>query len=71
MTAFWEIAVHSAYDMFSKCKNLIVNLVFTHMGFLSGNFFLIAPPTKDRSVSKPNENLETSATQYLFENGGL
>ena len=29
--------------MFSLCKYLIVNLVFSHLGFWSGNRFLIAP----------------------------
>ena len=29
--------------MFSWYKYLIVNLVFSHLGFWSGNFFLIAP----------------------------
>ena len=43
MAAYWEIAAHSAYDMFSKYKYLIVNLVFSHLGFWSGNFFLIEP----------------------------
>ena len=28
MAAYWEIAGHSANDMFSKCGYLIVNLVF-------------------------------------------
>ena len=28
MVAYWEIAAHSAYDMFSKYRYLIVNLVF-------------------------------------------
>ena len=28
MAAYWEIAAHSASDMFSKYKYLIVNLVF-------------------------------------------
>ena len=28
MAAYWEIAAHSAYDMFSKYKYLIVNLFF-------------------------------------------
>ena len=28
MAAYWEIAAHSAYDMFSGYKYLIVNLVF-------------------------------------------
>ena len=37
------IAAYSAYDMFSWYKYLIVNLVFSHLGFWSGNLFLIAP----------------------------
>ena len=28
VTAYWEIAAHSAFDMFSKCWYLIGNLVF-------------------------------------------
>ena len=28
VAAYWEIAAHSTYDMFSKYKYLIVNLVF-------------------------------------------
>ena len=43
MAAYWEIAAHSANHMFSKYKYLIVIVVFSHLGFLSGNFFLIAP----------------------------
>ena len=38
-----KIAAHSAYDMFSWYKYLIINLVFSHLGFRSGNLFLIAP----------------------------
>ena len=38
-----NIAAHSAYDMFLWYKYLIVNLVFSHLGFWSGNLFLIAP----------------------------
>ena len=38
-----KIAAHSAYDMFSWYKYLIVSLVFSHPGFWSGNIFLIAP----------------------------
>ena len=45
MATYWppigKIAAHSAYDMFSSYKYLIVNLVF--LGFWSGNLFLIAP----------------------------
>ena len=43
MATYWEIAAHSAYDMFSWYKYLIVNLVFSHLGFWGGNLFLIAP----------------------------
>ena len=38
-----KIAAHSAYEMFSWYKYLIVGLVFSHLGFWSGNLFLIAP----------------------------
>ena len=38
-----KIAAYSAYDMFSWYKYLIVSLVFSHLGFRSGNLFLIAP----------------------------
>ena len=40
---FGKIAAHSAYDMFSWYKYLIVNLVFSNLGFWSGVLFLIAP----------------------------
>ena len=38
-----KIAAHSAYEMFSWYKYLIVSLVFSHLGFWSGDLFLIAP----------------------------
>ena len=34
MAAYWEIATHSANDMFSKYKYQIVNLVFFPHRFL-------------------------------------
>ena len=46
MAAFLEIAAHSAYNMFSLYRGLIVNLVFSHVGFWNGNFFLIAHLTR-------------------------
>ena len=42
VAAYWEIAAHSAYDMFCKYKYHIVNSGFSHLGFRSGSFFLIA-----------------------------
>ena len=38
-----KIAAHSAYEVFAWYKYLIVSLVFSHLGFWSGNLFLIAP----------------------------
>ena len=38
-----KIAAHSAYEVFSWYKCLIVSLVFSRLGFWSGNLFLIAP----------------------------
>ena len=34
VAAYWAIAAHSAYDMFSQYKYLIVNLVFSCLGFV-------------------------------------
>ena len=38
-----KIAAQSAYEMFSWYRYLIVSLFFSHLGFWSGNLFLIAP----------------------------
>ena len=38
-----KIAAHSACGVFSWCRCLVVDLVFSHLGFWSGNLFLIAP----------------------------
>ena len=43
VATYCEIAAHSAYEMFSWYKYLIVSLVFSHLGFWSGILFLIAP----------------------------
>ena len=37
--AYWEIAAHSTYDMFSEYKYLIVNLVFFFFFFFSMSVF--------------------------------
>ena len=37
VAAYWEIAAHSAYDMFYKYKYLIVNLFFP-LRFFEGEF---------------------------------
>ena len=44
MAAYWGIAAHSAYYMFSWYKNLSVILVFfPPLNLWSGNCFLTAP----------------------------
>ena len=39
VAAHWEVAAHSAYDMFCKYKYLIVNLVFPASVFEVGISF--------------------------------
>ena len=41
MTSYWEIAAHSAYDICSKYKYLIVKLVFPTSIFGVGISFLL------------------------------
>ena len=48
-----KIAAHSSYNMFSRKKYLIVNLVFSHLIFWSGNLCLIAP-FPDRCLLVPS-----------------
>ena len=38
-----KIAAHSAYDMFHGISTLLLVWFFPHLGFWSGNLFLIAP----------------------------
>ena len=38
-----NIVAHSASEMFSLYRYLIVSLIFSRLGFWSGNLFLIAP----------------------------
>ena len=62
MAAYLEIAAHSAYDMFSKYKYLIVNLVFPTSVF-GGNFFLIAP-SPDRYLLVPFQYVVNHCTRW-------
>ena len=51
MATFWENSC-SFGDMFSWYNYLIVNLVFPHLGFLSGNL-LLSSPFPDRCLLVP------------------
>ena len=43
MAAYWENSCSFGLRYVSWYKYLIVSLVFSHLGFWSGNLFLIAP----------------------------
>ena len=43
MATYWENRCSFSLRYVSRYKYLIVNLVFSHLGFWSGNLFLIAP----------------------------
>ena len=60
-----NIAAHSAYGMFSWYKYLIVSLVFSHLGFWSGNLFLIAP-FPDLCLLVPVNDNTRCTTVYWF-----
>ena len=72
-----KIAAHSAYDMFHGIKYLIVSLVFSNLGFWSGNLFLIAPfpdlcllvPFDTRNQSKFTVQNPIRSITYPANNG--
>ena len=67
MATYWEIAAHSAYDTYSWYKYLIGYLVFSHLGFYSGNLFLIAP-FPDRCLVvlfSTNQTIEKISSSYV------
>ena len=43
MATYWENSCSFGLRYVSRYKCLIVSLVFSHLGFWSGNLFLIAP----------------------------
>ena len=43
MATYWENSCSFGLRYVSWCRCLIVSLVFSHLGFWSGNLFLIAP----------------------------
>ena len=61
-----KIAAHSAYEMFSWYKYLIVGLVFSRLGFWSGNLFLIAP-FPDLCLLVPSYMIEVN--DYIEKSG--
>ena len=43
MATYWENSCSFGLRCVSWCRCLIVGLVFSHLGFWSGNLFLVAP----------------------------
>ena len=56
-----KMAAHLAYNKFSKYKYLIVNLVFSHLGFLSG---------KKVQVGKDQEKAQSERDSHSKNRGG-
>ena len=57
MATYWENSCSFGLRYVSWYKYLIVSLVFSHLGFWSGNLFLIAPfPDLCLFVPSYNEN---------------
>ena len=67
MAAYWGIAAHSAYDMFSWYKYLSVILFFfPPLGLWSGDVFLIAPFSDHYLLVPFTESVESS---FLIQQG--
>ena len=67
-----KISAHSVYDMFHGIKYLIVSLVFSHLGFWSGNLFLIAPLYKENiQFVKRTDFSQQVATQLNICHSGF
>ena len=68
MATYWEVAAHSAYDMFFLYYQyyLTVNSVFSHLSFWSGNLFLIAP-FADQCLLSPFLHFKVSIVPELLQ----
>ena len=64
MATYWENSCSFGLRYVSWYKYLIVSLVFSHLGFWSGNLFLIAP-FPDLSLLVPFHNI--TSVPLLFE----
>ena len=74
MATYWENSCSFGLRYVSWYKYLIVSLVFSHLGFWSGNLFLIAP-FPDLCLLVPffssNRCLHIRAILYPIENNYL
>ena len=66
MATYWENSCSFGLRYVSWYKYLIVSLVFSHLGFWSGNLFLIAP-FPDLCLLVPFSNLHLQNTQFYHD----
>ena len=67
MATYWENSCSFGLRYVSWYKYLIVSLVFSHLGFWSGNLFLIAP-FPDLCLLVPSHTFELNVIE-IFKNG--
>ena len=65
MATYWENSCSFGLRYVSWYKYLIVSLVFSHLGFWSGNLFLIAP-FPDLCLLVPFQNSEPPIICYKY-----
>ena len=73
MATYWENSCSFGLRYVSWYKYLIVTLVFSHLGFWSGNLFLIAPfpdlcllvPFDDKTTKKINKKTNGPVNAHL------
>ena len=79
MATYWENSCSFGLRYVSWYKYLIVSLVFSHLGFWSGNLFLIAPfpdlcllvPfNKKVQIGKDQENAQSEKDSHSKNQGG-
>ena len=71
MATYWENSCSFGLRYVSWYKYLIVSLVFSHLGFWSGNLFLIAPfpdlcllvPFNEKQIKEICEKVESHSPQ--------
>ena len=72
MATYWENSCSLGLRYVSWYKCLIVSLVFSHLGFWSGNLFLIAPfPDLCLLVPTYTPKVLKFASNNCYDNGSL
>ena len=70
MATYWENSCSFGLRYVSWYKYLIVSLVFSHLGFWSGNLFLIAP-FPDLCLLVPINSKGTSTSTEIRQKRGI